>query len=408
MIRKNKKELSYAGKLLKYVAAVILAVSIPVTAYAAYNWIVNLNQTDPYAQSISLKSGIVKKHDLKALNIGYMPEDLKQMDGKYTNPDNIERSVMVMFYVVSDKGMEKIVSYSTDAKTFDTETGNKVVMINRDRGSNQAWVAFKDTPYVALVYYSQLNEDEIAAVINGLSLEKSDVEVATLWRDADTEVEYDEIRPFIPEKAEMVSVGDSYETSALNTVTIDKVYVQSDFEGLNCDGINCDTDFSKYLSEDGTIKTHRKFIITGDGIDSLDTVDYEDEITQKVLVLELTVTNTGSENSWEGFVGSLFQQDSNNGVIDPYSRSSLDSYVCIHEETGILSSNGEHFSFECEMKGNKNCTGILHPGDTTTIKVAYLVDEDMTDNLYINLDPRYDNGTVYDGAPVISVSEFFK
>ncbi len=408
MIGNGKKQVSRVSSVLRYVAAVILIIVLPVSAYAAYNWIVDLNQTGAYEHTFSLESGHVKKHDIKALNIGYIPEDMQKIDGKYINPDNSDRSVMTMFYVVSEKGMQQIVSYSTAAKTYQTETGNDVVLINRDRGSNQAWVAFKDTPYVVLVYYSQLSDDEISAVLNGLSLEQSSVEVATLWKDADTEVDFDEMRPFIPEKAELVSEGGSYETSAMNTITIDKVYVQSDFEGLKCDGINCDVDFSKYLREDGTIKTHRKFIIPGDGRNSLDTVDYEDEVTEKVLVLELTVTNNSSEDTWQGFNGSIFQQDANNGVINPYNRSSLDSYICIHEETGSLSSNGEHFSFECANKGNKNSTGLLHPGESATVKIAYLVDEDMTDNLYINLDPRYDNGTVYNGAPIICVSDYFK
>lgn len=382
---------------LAQIAAAIIAVLlvVPTGVYAAnkayqayvehaekYQYVINIDNTEAVV-STPMK-----------LQLDYVPEDLHYNEdgpfqGKYTTPEYTDdRGMTCVFYKMPDDGIKTAIDYTLESETWTTDKGNTAILLKRDMGWNQLWVAFTDTNYAAQIYVNGFTEDEVRQLADGASLIKSDEEAAFAWQEPKTTVVEAENQKF----GKVVSVGDVVDWYFCENVEvkIDSLTVQGDFNGITTDAIGRPMDYSKYISVDGTIETSRQIIKYGDGKNSLNTVEKSDTVTEKVIVLELSVTNTGNNVAESvNFCPALVENKEGTVVRKVFSN---EGYSINRAELDNLDK--EFFSFETNHESSKNNLINLQPGEIATVKICFLIDEDQFENSYIQLAPGI-NGENY-------------
>lgn len=394
-------------------SAVILTPSIAVAANYAYQaW---QTRTNPYQNTIQIDAGANSSDQIMALSYGWLPEGLVcREDGKYYD-EGAGKSMTPEFYKLPSDTMtlSAMTKYVTDQQTYTTENGNTVMYVQRDAGFDEMWVAFTDTLYVARLYVDGMTEEETRGIAEHLTLVPAETETAVIWDDtyAKPDTEGGEMTislQFEPKNLNLCNVGDTVALSDTDggdfSVTINSVTLQDDFTGINTDCIGLDADYSDYLDKNGKITTKRSLIHPGDGIDSLDEVISEETTTMQVLVLELTYTNIGTESAGVGIFAPLFQIDDGNQVVDMVWK---DDNRYIWETTGDLMADNCFFSFATQQTHEKNGISDLAPGESATVQLAYLVDEDWLGNLYLDLvDPSgYPAESIDAGMPILDLSD---
>ena len=161
-----------------------------------------------------------------------------------------------------------------------------------------------------------------------------------------------------------------------------------------------------YLDENGKITAKRSLIHYGDGINSLDEVISEETTTMQVLVLELTYTNEGAESAGVGIFAPLFQLEDNH-IVDMRVKDWDEGIEYNWETAGELMADNSFFSFATQHGHEKNGIYDLAPGESATVQLAYLVDEDWLGNLYLDLvNPSgYPAKSIDAGCPILDLSD---
>jgi hypothetical protein len=128
---------------------------------------------------------------------------------------------------------------------------------------------------------------------------------------------------------------------------------------------------------------------SGDGVNTVDTlVSFENQL-MKVLVLDVTYTNTGSADINYDTMGSVICPTiltNDNGSMKKPSMIAWDSEEGMYANDSLfhLMCDDLMFSFDSPNKGNNNHVNIP-VGGSADIQLAFLVREDMIGNVYINI-----------------------
>lgn len=383
--------------------AAALAVLTPTTAFAASQiHHARLEQTAEYQKTVKIDAGDSVSDQIMDLSIGWVPDGLVYHEegayaGKYHDDANPDHAMTPCFMKMEDTSMPftMAINYAVEQEEYTTKSGNTVLLVQRDAGYDEVWVAFTGTPYVAQMYVKGFSAEEKKKLAENLTLVPSDVETAEIWNSEpeeemitdhndETSAEY---YTFAPENLTLCHVGDTvYDTvNGRNfSVHIDSAVLQDNFDGLTTDCIGLDTDYSKYLDKDGKITSERTWIRSGDGIDTLHEVVKQDIVTQKVLVLNLTCTNEGESGDGICFCPKLFQIQHENLVVG-FTYDLENDLSIAYAQTGELMPDDGHFSFQTANNHEKNGIYDMEKGETVQVQLAFLVNEDSLDNLYLDL-----------------------
>lgn len=376
--------------------AVVVAASVAVlgtvgfAASKAYHAFADRTDTYEYTVNIGMESEGESTISPMKLELTYVPEDLHYNEdgayaGKYkTDPPTEDRGLTPTFMRMPEGGMEVAVDYTLDSKTWITASGNTAIFLERDKGWEQLWIAFTDTEYVAQLYVNGFTMDEVEKLADGATLVEAE-ELIPVWEAP--EVDEVSVTEFELDEGTNVFVGDqfAYAYAEHTDITIDSLSVRDDFSGITTDCIGQDCDYTGLVSDDGMIHRTYQYIKSGNGKDELDLVVKEEEVTEKVVVLEMTVTNTGdTEETNMNFSPMLVKCDED---------SMLPMDVFINEEYDYIAKSGEMyfgnemFSFETNAAHTKNNLDSLQPGESAKVKVAFLIDEKLLPDAYIQLTP---------------------
>lgn len=394
------------------IAAAVAAflIIIPTGAYAANRaYYAFVEKTDSYQDTINIRNSdvnvgneVATQEAFMSLELTYVPEDLQYNEdgpygGKYTTREpSQDRGMSCEFYKMPEGGIKENVNYSEENTSWNTESGNTAIYIKRTGGWNQLWVAFANTDYVAKLYVEGFSEDEVKKLSEGAMLVASNEETAILWHEAETltmDFGYTQKESL----GELVFVGDTINWNGEKNIfaTIHSLTIQDDFVGITTDGIGMHADYDSYVSEDGRIHTIRQYIKKGNGVDSLDSVADSDVVTEKVVVLKLTVTNRGDETAWVNFSPRMVRWTEEDGLGSIFYTS--ENYEINRVLTENLCTDGMAFSFSSNYKTNKNNIDELKAGDSAEVTLCFLVDEDMLENLYLELETNSGKEFLYMG-----------
>lgn len=392
-------------------AAVVL---VPSTAFAVSHFSAYFQKTGAYQQNVVIENGSEANASTQpmALSVGWMPDGMEyvEKDGKYR--DAQDRGVTLIYWKMSSESeaLTHQISYTISQETY-TCGENTVLCAKCDTTGmsgqvfdREIWITFPDSPYAVEMYVtSDITEDEVKQIAAQLSLTPADTETAAVWTE-DTEKEepagIEDVNP-APEDIQIYQIGDTikdsdfYETESAVSVSVDNISVQDTFDGITTDGCGNPANYADYTKADGTVADNiRTWYTMGDGVNTLDEKTREETIPQKVLVMHLTYTNTGSKMTEKCVCPSLFWIE-NDKIIYGWEGDTDDTYST--DSNSSLKSDNMAFSFSTSHSNSKNNLTDLAPGKSAEVTLAFLVDADKMDNLYLDI--------LNIGSPAIALSD---
>ncbi|MBQ8514051.1 MAG: hypothetical protein IJ496_01460 [Ruminococcus sp.] len=428
LMNKNtqKKPILRRKSFIAAAAAVAAVVVIPTTAFAGSRiYTAFMEQPAQYQRDITIELGesaetsqtddgaaVVDSGTYK-MSVGYVPEDLKleataeNEDGyvnsfKYGTYDTEDwRSALFDFFVIDNESRTFNETLKHVVAESNYETEDRIVFISRlDNDRSEIWVAFKDTKYVAkILALQEFTDDELKMMAEGLVLEESDVEVASSYT---TYTEYQEQLRAELENADasepefykehmgemnLISVGETFSDFDVD-VTLDSITFQDTFDGLTTDSIGRDYDYSKYMDTDGTLADNiRTWYTKGDGVNTIDEVDYTETMSARIMVVNLTYENKGTEEIEYCICPGIRPIDENGDWLienkyfdDRYAEDSLSA----------LGYDDGFFSFSTDHANSKNNLAAFKPGEKAQVQLAFIVYDEPAADYYLCLDTYQD------------------
>lgn len=411
-IHNTDKKPVFRRKSIFAIAAAAALVAVPTSVYAGtriYN--AYMASPAPYQRDITIDAGESPSMEIKALNVGWVPEDMKLHSGeehtslmKYgANTDGM-RGISVLFWKIptGDELFQESIKGAVTSKSYTDVNGNSVILIGHSQDfeerRDEAWVAFKDTPYAAQVYImGDVSDEERDKILESLYLESWDTEVALDWlenqRSEEPVENYElttKIAPSSIKLAEIgkpiVSVEDYLEEGTYSVeATINDIRIQNNFDGITTDSFNDPADYSEYTNPDGTIKDNiRTWYRYGDNVNTLTEKVSEETLDMSVIVVDVTYKNTGNIDWRECICPSMVRIDKDGNILN-YTYESEDMYYT--DSMHDLQVDDMMFSISTDHVMSKNNLEPFKAGDTANLQIAFLVNTDDLENLYLMLEP---------------------
>lgn len=175
--------------------------------------------------------------------------------------------------------------------------------------------------------------------------------------------------------------------------TVTDIQIADDLSLLNSEFM--DSELSDALNGSGTFANNSiKYMKSGNGIDTIDEEIRTEEVAQKLVYATVEYKNTGDTELkdilfFASFVGLT---ETDNGY-EIYDRAKTDGDDATDAVTyGSIGRFGEMDYFDIRGgEDNKNYISSLQPGESVTLHVAKIVNEDELDKMYLSLD-----GSVYE------------
>jgi len=410
--RNYKKPVFSKKSIFAMVAAAAVVVAVPTSVYAGSR-IYNAYMTEPakYQRDITIDVGENPSMEIKSLNVGWVPEDMKMHSGaehtslmKYGADTDDMRGISVLFWKIptGDDVFQESIKSAVTSDSYTDSNGNNVILIGHGQDlhekHDEAWVAFKDTPYAAQVYImGDVSDEERDKILENLSLESWDTEVAMDWSEnqrSEEPVEYYEVVTKVdPSSIKLANIGEpitsveeiqekgTYSVEA----TINDIRIQNNFDGITTDSFNNSADYSEYTNPDGTVKDNiRTWYRYGDGVNTLDEKAYEETLAQSVVVVDVTYKNTGDIDWDECICSSMVRIDDDGNILD-YTQGSED--MDYNDSMHDLKVDDMMFSISTDYAMSKNHLEPFKAGDTVNVQMAFLVNTEDLPDLYLMLQP---------------------
>ena len=170
------------------------------------------------------------------------------------------------------------------------------------------------------------------------------------------------------------------------SVKVDQIQVADDLSLLDTKYI---PDIWKNVTdENGKLKDNEaSYVKRGDGVNTLDEVVRTENFPAKLVYATLTFTNQGTQdltNIHYYIEMALLDQTENGYQRYDYEAQSGDDYDYV-EWNGGLSMDGGMQYFESQNDIGKNYISSLAAGESTQVKVAWIVNEEDLDRMYLEV-----------------------
>lgn len=430
-----------------YAAGKLYEIYVEKTGYKADVVIENSQETELILGNHEER--LMKANHYK-LVMDYMPDGLEyqEIHGKFRFNDNRSGITAEAWALGKNTTIEVLDIESAEKYNW----GNReVVLLRRNyqyalesesRFDREAYVVFESENMLVHLYVSTtIADDELIKIVEGLRLEPAKYGELTdtdgpYITDAYTWEEMVEMRADVPipipdsavkqeegtgntivQVDRIASIGETYETyfaTNMNDggmiyetkvqITVENVEIKEDISGLEwtcfVEHLN-ENEIREYISEDGEILPYiRRIIETGDGIlTPKETLVDEYSMQRKLVLVSLKYENVSNLDVYGEILiqpkclpGELREKDGKLVFVEKEEDQFMNSktwgdYVVYKDQPG----SGETTN---EDKGNASGYGsvALNAGETIEVTVGYLLDEDLTDELYLQLSAREMNG----------------
>ena len=356
------------------------------------------------------------------MEVGYIPEGMIQTeDGKYSYSDtpHIGGISIVLYrmdqgdeaFRVLDTGVlnsENIMAGGHDGVYLEMQKGNDGSIYFNQR----IYLSFPEVHHVVQMYVGEdVTREEALKIAEGIRLtpaeDGNDSTPALAWSDYAASVKEDEelsgsdesgmCRTVPKEKMETVhKIGDSFspleipdpELAANLKIKVTDVQIADDVSLL--DPAYMDSAFNDAVDANGKLLPNTiNYLKTGNGVDSLDEIIKTREVPQKLVYAAIEYQNTGNtELNDVLYFGSLMkiQENTDNYAIYQGETPKDGDQWDISSGTSQLQHLEMPYHDVLGGSENKNYISSIKPGETATVHIAYVVNEDELDLLYLNLD----------------------
>ncbi len=405
------------GRIIAACAAAAL-ITVPAGIYAYEQHSASIAHTSPYQNTVVIPPQETAEQYM-ALEVGWLPAGYSydEAEGKYHSAEGGGISCMFL-KLPENTAVTETRNFSVSCKQYETETAQILLSESAQKPDtdhfyrHEIWVVFTGTNYAAHAFLtSDLDEAAVMQFAEGLSLCSADTETAGTYLapekgtgNGGTVTSAYVLDPeralYVPGDTITFEEQNSYSTDITDTlsVTVNKVTLQKNFDGITKDGCANPADFSAYLDADGNVVDNvRTWYNRGDGVNTLDEDVLTETIPQRIMVMELTYTNTSDHDVEYLLSPSLFTiRDGKASDIywlrDGAAETSRDSLLTLYNEC-------RPFSLQTEARTDKNHL-LLAPGESAQVQLAYLVGEDMLGNLYLNVHRHF---SLAESMPVLDL-----
>lgn len=186
-----------------------------------------------------------------------------------------------------------------------------------------------------------------------------------------------------------------YITENKISVCVDSVQVEDDLQLLGQN--NVPEEWMDAVGADGKLVNNTlSYIKSGDGIDSVDEILKTESVKQKLVYATVTYTNKSDEEiNHMLYLGTLMLMNHKDGIYqiyDPAERSG-DDYDRVTWD-GVAHTAEMTYTSVSEDYGNGgNYISSLKPGESIQVNMAWIVNENDLDNMYLNLN---NDGAAYE------------
>lgn len=170
------------------------------------------------------------------------------------------------------------------------------------------------------------------------------------------------------------------------SVCVDAVRVEDNLQLLGQN--NVPEEWVDAVGDDGKLVNNTlSYIAFGDGIDSVDEIVKTESMKQKLVYATVTYTNKADEEiNHMLYIGTLMLMNHEDGIYHIYdpTEQSGDDYDYVSWD-GVARTAEMAYSSVSEDYGNGgNYIPSLKPGESIQVNMAWIVNENDLDNMYLN------------------------
>ena len=354
-------------------------------------------------------------HDIN-ISAGYIPEGMEWIDEfhlqypEHTNNGGFSFSSVFldnddMGKVIQDKN---VVDY--EKRTFGDYEGvylkyNKLWEESYDQ---RIYLFCPDIYRVITIYIgSDVLKEDAVKVAENLEITESEtmIETADLytWSElvSPEEISTDEVLTSIEDdKLPMHQIGNEFTISGTGedsngnyiddskiSVCVDSVQIADDLELLDKNRVP-----EKLLDEvgaDGKLKDNTlSYIKSGDGVDSVDEIVKTENVKQKLVYATITYTNRSDEEITHMlYLGAFMLLDHEDGTYEIYDpgEQSGDGFDRVIWNGGAKIPEMQYYSVSEDYGNGGNYISSLKPDESVQVDMAWIVNENDLDHMYLNL-----------------------
>ena len=195
----------------------------------------------------------------------------------------------------------------------------------------------------------------------------------------------------IGEEFDMSAVGEDNHGNYLEadkiSVCVDSVQVADDLQLLDQNRIP--EEWKTTVGADGKIINNTlSYIKSGDGVNTLDKIVKTESVKQKLVYASVTYANkTDKEINHMPYLGSLMLMNHEDGMYRIYvpEEQSGNDYDSIIWDGAAKTAEMTYMSVTEDYGNGDNYISSLNPGESIQVNMAWIVNENDLDNMYLNL-----------------------
>lgn len=390
----------------------------------------NVYQTGDYSYDIVYNPEQDENREFHQLTLNYIPDDFTEINEQNMKPgyNNIEGGTFEYFlhYIPNERDFIEHVFSCVSAQINDTDDKTVVILERYDdelRADHEnfgrfGYVFFKGTRNVVEFYVTDdVSDETLNQIIAGMELAPSE-EAEKDWvdtYDATASSSYSEPQPQAlgREGLNLYQIGDSfgfgYGDEDEVKITVNDAWIQNDFEGITTDGIARYADYSEYIDDTGNFYADCYWMKYGDGkSEPFSTVAETETQHFNIVVVDFTYDNiSDTDLTWDNYKALCINMEYFMLVdgVPTDTAKSADGLNAWYTEEVLHGDAGSFFSFSSPNQISKNEID-LPIGESTTVRMAFLVRDDLLGNLYLNVNQgswRALNEDNIDKSPVIDL-----
>ena len=361
----------------------------------------------------------------------YQPED-SPYGGKFHN--FTKNSGMTPSFTKYPDGNKSpvIVNRCKDTENYTAEGKTVTISYRADYQENTdnynygriADISFDNTPYsLSLWVTDDITKEDLKMIIANVKLVPSDKETAYIYNQQDEEIlkEYRDVSDEIYSDVKVYHIGEDIDVDNYNSgykcrLKINDISFDTAFGDINPDGAlgkssDLYNDFKgDILDNDGNLVDNvRKYVQYSDGND-VKYQETEETIPTHIMTVKMTYTNTGdttienisdSNNTFtlltkrgDGLINTHMAK-----VIDHFGGDDTEKYDFYDTFDVLKKEDVNSFIYYVQDKNT------LKPNESTEIKMAFVVEDEFMDNVYLDLAfCALPMGPVNEASHVVNVS----
>ena len=184
------------------------------------------------------------------------------------------------------------------------------------------------------------------------------------------------------------------------TATVDKIQVSDDLTLLEDD--KTPEDWKQAIDTDGKLVDNTlSYIKSGDGINTIDQVIKTETVKQKLVYVTVTYKNISKQKINNlTYLGNLMLLNEKGHEYEVYTMDDVTGEADEKIEGSSVARTAEmgYFDVQDEERFGKNAIKSLEPGESVTVNMAWIVNENDLDHMYLNLEPE---GVDYEFTDII-------